>query len=46
MGPAVLPGAGAGSYGWRLRQRHRLFAFVVYRRGAGLILSNGFYLEL
>jgi hypothetical protein len=29
-----------------LRQRHRLFAFMVYRRGAGFILNHGFYFEL
>jgi len=46
VGPAVLPGAGAGSHGRRLQRRHRLFAFVVFRRGAGFILSDGFYLEL
>ena len=46
MGATVLPGAGTGSYSWRLRQQHRLFTFMVFRRGAGVIFRNGFYFEL
>jgi hypothetical protein len=45
MGTAVLPGAGAGRFG-RWLWRHKLFPFVVFRRGPGFFLRNGFYLEL
>ena len=46
MGPAVLPGAGAGCHGWRLRRWGKLLAFMVFQFEFRVIFRNDFYLEL